>query len=134
MNDMTKLKPAELVAEYIELRDAKAKATDIFKTFCADNFDQRMEAIEGDLLRLFNELGVDNLSAHGVGTAYKKKSYSVTIADMREFRRHVIGSEDWDMADWRANKTMINDLVEAEKPLPPGVNYTSFSTIGIRRK
>ena len=58
----------------------------------------------------------------------------MTIADGREFRRHVIGGEQWDLADWRANKTAVNDLVEQGEPLPPGINRSAFYKVGIRRK
>ena len=52
---------------------------------------------------------------------------------MREFRRHVIGNGDWDLCDWRPNKTRINELVEDDQPLPPGVNRTVFQTVAIRK-
>lgn len=127
------VKPSELVAQYIQLRDAKDAATQKYKDFCATHFGGPMEEIEMKLLKLFNDLGVDNLNARGIGTAYRLTQVSVTIADPREFRRHVIGNEQWDLADWRASKTAINDLVEKGEPLPPGINRVARYTIGIRR-
>ena len=59
---------------------------------------------------------------------------SVTTADAREFRRHVIGTESWDLADWRPNKTIVNEMVEQGLDVPPGVNRATFLTVGIRRK
>jgi hypothetical protein len=127
------VKPAELVEEYIHLRDLKAKAKETFAEFCHVNYNERMDAIEGELLNLLNAMGVDSLAGK-TGTAYKNISTSVTIADAREFRRHVIGTEGWDLIDWRANKTAVNELVEQGEPVPPGVNRTAIYTIGIRRK
>ena len=132
MNEVV-VKPSELVAQYIQLRDAKDAATQKYKDFCALHFGGPMEEIESKLLKLFNELGVDNLNARGIGTAYRLTQVSVTIADPREFRRHVIGNEAWDLADWRASKTAINDLIEKGEPLPPGINRVARYTIGIRR-
>ena len=138
MNDNVKrltgdLTPAELIQEYITLRDAKAAATDVYKNFCKENFDARMLSIEATLLNTMHDLGVDNLAAHGVGTAYKKTSVSVTTADASAFRRHVIGSGEWDLVSWIPSKTAVNERVERGEPVPPGVNRSAFLTIGIRR-
>jgi hypothetical protein len=133
MNANTGLTPTDLISEYIQLRDGKAKEVDEHKAYIAERYDQRMRAIESTLLNLFTALGVDNLSAHGIGTAYKKTSVSVTTADASEFRRHVIGSEEWDLVSWIPSKTAVNERVERGEPIPPGVNRSAFLTIGIRR-
>lgn len=127
--------PAEVIEHYIALRDSKKIAEDTYDTWQKANYSNPMKYLEGWLLNKLNELGVDSVSGpEGTGTAYKKLTTSVTVADAREFRRHVIGSEDWDLIDWRANKTAVNELVEKGEALPPGVNYSSFLTVGIRRK
>jgi hypothetical protein len=133
MNAPIEMKPAQLVTEFIQLRDAKKQ----FEELCAEKANElyvtRMNEIEGQLLELLNKLGVESIAGKG-GIAYKKVSTSVTVADMREFRRHVIGTENWDLADWKANKTVVNEMVEAGGEIPPGVNRTSFISVGIRRK
>lgn len=135
MNDTTQeaIKPAQMVEEYIALRDGKKKAEDVFEEWCKANFGTRMLELEGHLLATLNTLGLDSLASPS-GTAYKLVTTSVTVADAREFRRHVIGLEDWDLIDWRANKTAINDKVEKGEDLPPGINRTTFVKVGIRRK
>jgi hypothetical protein len=129
----TDMKPAELVTEFIKLRDEKKRFEEVAATKCQELYGERMNEIEGQLLEMLNTLGVDSITGKN-GTAYKKVSTSVTIADAREFRRHVIGSEAWDLADWRANKTVINEMVEQGLDIPPGVNRSTFLTVGIRRK
>lgn len=127
--------PADVIAKYVELRDKKKVADETFSAWLTANYTAPMQYLERWLLERLDELGVDSISGpEGTGTAYKKRSVSVTIADKREFQRHVIGSEEWELADWRANKTAIEGLVEKGEGLPPGVNYTSFMSIGIRRK
>jgi hypothetical protein len=130
---VTDIKPAALVTEFIKLRDAKKQFEEACAAKGTELYGERMAQIEVTLLDLLNRLGVESIAGKG-GTAYKKMSVSVTIADAREFRRHVIGEEAWDLADWRANKTVINDMVEAGQEIPPGVNRTTFASIGIRRK
>lgn len=127
------LKPADLVEEFIKLRDEKQFVEKGFEEEIKKRYSDRMEYIKNVLLDMLNKLGVDSIAGH-TGTAYKSISTSITIADAREFRRHVIGGELWDLADWRANKTAINELVEKGEPLPPGINRTAIATINIRRK
>src|SRR4029077_15142943 len=129
----TDMKPADMVTEFIKLRDEKKRFEDIAATKCQELYGDRMTEIEAQLLDLLNTLGVESLAGKN-GSVYKKISVSVTTADAREFRRHVIGNEAWDLADWRPNKTVVNDMVEAGEPIPPGVNRTTFLTVGIRRK
>lgn len=132
-NPLDGRKPADVIEEFIKLRDQKKVADETYKAWCKQNYDDQMDKIESWLLDQLNKLGLDNFAAPS-GTAYKKLTTSVTVADQREFQRHVIGSEQWELADWRANKTVIGDMVEKGEQLPPGVNYSSFFTVGIRRK
>ena len=131
--DIAAMKPADLVEEFIRLRDEKTIVEKGFEDQMKLRYTDRMEAIKNTLLDVLNKLGVDSIAGHS-GTAFKSLTTSVTVADAREFRRHVIGGEHWDFIDWRANKTAINDLVAAGEPLPPGINRTSFFNINIRRK
>jgi hypothetical protein len=132
MNAQTEISPADLVEEFILLRNEKAK----FVKLCEEReqalYTDRMEFIKNQLIDLLNRLGVDSIAGR-TGTAYKTISTSVTTADAREFRRHVIGTEQWDLADWRPNKTVINDMVERGEPLPPGINRSAFVNINVRK-
>jgi len=125
--------PAEMVEEYIQLRDAKRLADEKYAEFVKTTFSDKMQALEVQLLDTLNKLGVDSLSSKE-GTVYRKLTTSVTVADARDFRQFVTEGENWDLIDWRANKTAVNDLVEAGEPVPPGVNRSSFYSVGIRRK
>ena len=127
-------KPAELVEEYIRLRDEKKRAEDTYEVWLDEHYNTRMDEIELTLLDMLNTARRRHHRLASSGTAYKKLSTSVTTADGREFRRHVIGGELWDLIDWRANKTAVNDLIEKGEPIPPGINRSTFYTIGIRRK
>lgn len=131
--NITAMKPADLVEEFIRLRDERQQVEKGFEEEIKKRYGDRMEAIKVTLLDLLNKLGVDSIAGK-TGTVFKTTTVSVTTADMREFRRHVIGIEAWDLVDWRPNKTAINDLVERGEPLPPGINRSSFWNINVRRK
>ena len=135
MNDVTvaKPKPADLVTEFINLRREKERFEEVAKETCRELYDNRMNEIEQQLLGTLQDLGVDSISSKK-GTVYRYTFVSVTTADGREFRRHVIGTENWDLADWRPNKTQINELVERGEPIPPGINRTQILKLGIRSK
>ena len=130
---LPKITPADLVAEYVALRDGKKANEELQKAWIKENFTDRMDELELLLLDFLNTSGADSIASPG-GTAYKKLDTSVTVSDAAEFRRHVIGSEAWELIDWRANKTAVKDLLDAGAGLPPGVNYSSAYSVGIRRK
>jgi hypothetical protein len=133
MNVQITATPAQMVEEYIQLRDARDQGKKKFEEMLRARYLDRMEELETQLLDMLNKLGSDSI-ASPAGTVYKKLSTSVTVADPREFQRHVIGGELWDLIDWRANKTAVNDLIEAGEPVPPGINRSSFYSVGVRRK
>lgn len=125
--------PAEKVGRYVQLRDSKKAAEDKFDEFLAANYKLEMDKLELELLDFMNANGLDNV-ASSAGTAYKSVTKSVTTADPREFIRHVIGTQDFDLVDMKPNKTKIVEMVENNEALPPGVSYTTFVKVGIRRK
>lgn len=126
------IKPADLVEEFIRLRATKDRLEKEFEERISEQLTTRMDEIKVILLDTLNRLGLDSIAGKS-GTAYKSSVVSVTTADMREFRRHVIGNEDWDLCDWKPNKTRINDLVAENQPLPPGVNRTVMQTVNIMK-
>lgn len=125
--------PADLVAEYISLRNSKDAAKKKFDEWMKTNIGDRMVELEAILLSRLNDLGVDSIATKGVGTVYKKFNTSVTVSDASEFRRHVIGLEAWELIDWRANKTAIEELVSNDEMLPPGISRSGHYTVGIRK-
>lgn len=132
MDAKTELTPAQLIDEYIALRDAKKQHDKQYEELSKLNWTDRMEEIEGLMLAQLNQLGADNLKTP-VGTAYRNEKTSVTTSDPREFRRHVIGTEDWDLLEWRVSKVVVNDRVKSGEPVPPGINRSAWDSVGFRR-
>jgi hypothetical protein len=121
------------VAQYIQLRN-KIKQMD-------DEHDAKMKPFKDALVQL-NGIILAGIAAEGVesiatplGTAYRYTKKSATIADGSEFRRFVIGSEAFDLVDWRANAKAVEDFInENGGNPPPGVNYNETALIGVRKK
>lgn len=125
-------KPVDLIAEYIALRDKKKAAEEQIKIWLNTQFNGRMDRIEVELLAFLNDAGSDSIKT-GYGTAFKRTETSVTVADQKEFSRFVIGSQSWDLIDFRANKTGVKAFLEENQQLPPGVNHTTATVISVRK-
>ena len=120
------------VAQFVKLRDM-IKAEE--KEF-AEKQAPKKEMLQklGDLLLAhLISTGADHIGTE-FGTAMRNERVSATIADGDAFRRHVIGTEAWDLIDWRANATAVKGFVEENQAPPPGINYSKQFVIGVRRK
>jgi hypothetical protein len=72
------------------------------------------------------------MKVKGVGTVFKKTSESASIADKDAFRRHVIGSQDYDLVDMKANVPAVRKHIATVGEAPPGINFSSFASLGVR--
>jgi hypothetical protein len=64
------------------------------------------------------------------GTICRKEKASASLIDKDAFRRHVIGTESWDLLDWKANLTAARDFIkEHAGEKPPGVEISSKWTL-----
>lgn len=128
-----KLKPGEMVEEYVRLRDAKRLAEAAIK----EDFTEPMEALAKQMREFIQVNELDGIRSKA-GTAYLMTDVSVTIEDPEAFREYVIGGQEFDLVDWRASKKVIRALVEGDdehppQVPPPGINYVTISKIGVRK-
>lgn len=121
-----------LIAQYVSLRDQKKNAEEVFKAWLQQHYIQPMDDIEAQLLGFLNDAKSDSISA-AKGTAYKALQVSVRISEPVVFQNYVIQNKAWHLVDWRASKTAVNDLVDEEEPLPPGISRDAAYKVNIRR-
>jgi hypothetical protein len=121
----------QVIGAYITLRDYIEAEDKAHKERLQTRRDQ-LEKLNQLLLQNLNASGQDNAKTKA-GTAYRKAWTSATIRDKDAFRRHVIGTEDWDLIDWRANKTAVLKAVEENHQPPPGVDFSRGYDVGVRR-
>ena len=78
---------------------------------------------------------LDNVKIKGVGMAFFQNTESVTIADKPAFIEWV--KEDienrLDFLETKASKSQVTHMLEEEKVLPPGVNYSTFRKLMVRK-
>jgi len=121
----------QLIGAYVTIRDWIAEQNRQHEERIEKRKAQ-LEALNEILLKALNATH-QQAAPTKAGTAYKKRWSSATVADKEAFRRHVIGTEDWDLIDWRANKTAVDKTVEENKEPPPGINYSWGFNVGVRR-
>ncbi len=133
MNDISPptIDVEKVIKAYLILRDWIAEEKRLYEERIEPRKAQ-LEQLNAVLLRYLNTTN-QKAAPTNAGTAYKKVWHSATVADKEAFRRHVIGTEDWDLIDWRANKTAVVKAVEENQEPPPGINFSTGYDVGVRR-
>ena len=106
-----------------QLRALRAKMDEFEKAHVAfmSPYEQAKKALEGALMKwlLDRKIKTTNTAAGNI-TWVDNTTYP--IEDKLAFREFIIENQEWDMLDWKANKTVVSDFVEAHKgEIPPGL-------------
>jgi hypothetical protein len=123
---------AKRIDQFVRLRDKIAEIKKRHKDELAP-YNAALDQLAGMLLHHLTSIGTDTASARGVGTVYRTEKPKASIADSEAFRRHVIGSQDFDIVDWKANAPAVRAWIEENGGPPPGVNFSIEATVGVRR-
>lgn len=121
----------ELVAQYVRLRDKLKEADDAHKAKTKTARDY-LEQLNGKLLDRLNDVGGESVKT-GSGTVYRSTKKSATIADGGAFREYVIDNGKFDLVDWKANALAVSEFITEHSAPPPGINYSTAFTVGVRR-
>lgn len=131
MNGATTFDFGQFVGLYVQLRD-KIKVIEDKHEEELKPFKDKKVQLEAMLQNALNETGQESAKTTE-GTVYKRIKRSATIENKSEFTRFVIADGLWDLVDWKANVTAVEDFLMKENQLPPGVKISSVSTVGVRR-
>lgn len=127
------MKLDELVANYIKLRDKKSQLKKQYdeKVAKVDAVMDRMEAI---ILKTFQDSGIDSARTDA-GTAYISTRTSATVGSREEFLSWVLQDPDERsiFLENRVSKVAVEQFKAANDDLPPGINFRSEVTVGVRR-
>ena len=130
------------VDQYVKLRD-RIKQLDEEHKDKMKPYRETLEKLNSDLLSRLAAVGAENIQT-AAGTVYKTEKKSASVADRNSFWTYVVATGNWDLLDWKANVTAveehINEQIDAAKANPaitpsppPGVNYSSTFVVGVRR-
>ena len=126
------MKDEELISAYIQLRDRRAQRKAAFEA--DDNPDKGfMDKIEAKLLARLNDAGLTSFSCRGVGTAYTKMKTSITAADKQVYLDFIKKQELWHLLEIRPMKTAVEEYLEQNQELPPGVNMRREIAVHVER-
>jgi hypothetical protein len=121
----------QMVENYIRLRDAKAEFGKKYDEKIAP-IDAEMKRIEAELLRQFQQLGIDSAGSQS-GTAYKSTRTSCSVKDWPATLGYIQQHGLWHMLERRVSKTAVEEFVTANGDLPPGLDMRTEVTINVRR-
>ena len=122
-----------IISKYIELRDTKKAISERHKSEL-EPYDEALDALENELLRRMQEVGVDSFKSKEFGTAFKNSVISATCADREAFFRFVIGGEKWSLLTSAVSKEALKDFLEENDNVPPpGIDVRRVTKVQIRR-
>ena len=118
--------------QFIKLRDLKSEIEERHKA--------ELKPIN-DAMALLKEVfaaGMDQLNVESVKTACGTLSFttkkSAALADKDAFWTYVVATGKFELIDYKANVTAVEDHIENNNGLaPPGVNWSTFRDVNVRR-
>jgi hypothetical protein len=119
------------VAMYIRLREFKARRAAVAAAE-ASEITARMEVIETRLMTFLNKTGQRGGNTES-GTFFKKVASTSKVADRDAFMQFVKEEDMFNFLESRVNNTAVNEYIEANKKLPPGVSVTRIEKLSINR-
>lgn len=127
------MKLDELVANYIKLRDRKSQLKKQYDEKVA-KVDAVMDKMEAIILKTFQDSGIDSARTDA-GTAYISTRTSATVGSREEFLSWVLQDPDERsiFLENRVSKVAVEQFKAANDDLPPGINFRSEVTVGVRR-
>lgn len=127
------MKLDELVANYIRLRDKKSQLKKQYDERVA-KVDAVMDKMEAIILKTFQDSGIDSARTDA-GTAYISTRTSATVGSREEFLSWVLQDPDERsiFLENRVSKVAVEQFKAANDDLPPGINFRSEVTVGVRR-
>lgn len=121
----------DIIGAYVKLRAEKDRETAEYKAR-VKSIDERMKKLEVWLQMWLTTENVNSVNTDA-GTAYKTTVEQATVSDMNSFIEFVKENEAWHLLEKRVSKTGVRELLDADEPLPPGINWYVTTAINVRK-
>jgi hypothetical protein len=92
-----------------------------------------LNKMSNHILARLEEQGEQSINIKGVGTVFKKRFVSVSVADWDVVWKYINDHGRFDMLNHAVNKTVVEAIVDETKTVPPGVNYAASIDLGFNR-
>lgn len=121
-----------LLRAYMGMREKKAELKREFDE-TESAIKNKMGLIEAQLLKMLNVAGSDSLKVKGIGQAYLAKKVQVKTTDWNAFHDFIFKTKQIDLLQKRVASRAVQEYVDAEGELPPGVDMTTERIVNVRR-
>lgn len=120
------------VGQFVKLRDKKAEIEERHKEELKP-INTALELLKQELAKGLDALNVDSAKT-ACGTVSFSSKASAALADKSAFWTYVVTTGNFDLIDYKANVTAVKEHIEKNQgQAPPGVNFTVFRDVGVRR-
>lgn len=126
------MKIDEAIEKYIELRDKKAEYRASYNAK-VEKLDAALKKLEAAFLRSFEKSGQRSAQGANGGTAFIKERTSDKVVDRQAYLEFLEATGNLDLIESRVNKSALDDFIEENGDLPPGVTRSTELTINVRR-
>lgn len=121
----------EVIAAYVKLRTKKdaieAETKDRVK-----GIKEKLEQLEAWLKEKADEQGVTSFKTKH-GTAFLTTTDYANVGDWDAVLEFIRENEAFDMLEKRISKIAVRGYIEANKEVPPGVNYGTKLEVNVRK-
>lgn len=118
--------------QFVKLRDLKTEMEERHKAELAP-IKEAMEALKAVFAAGMDALNVDSVKTACGTVSFSSKS-SAAVADKDAFWTYVVTTGKFELLDYKANVTAVKDHIENNQGNPPpGVNYSVFRDVNVRR-
>lgn len=131
--DSEQVAAGRVIEAYIKLRDQRSEAKREFEENDA-LLKSKMATLSLWLSKQMMRIGSDNLSAHGVGTAYRELERKFTAADWPSYWQFIAETGRFDMIQKRVGEGAVDEYFKETGELPPGINLFQEYVVKVRRK
>jgi oligoendopeptidase F len=128
---MTEPNVDTIIGKYIELRNEK-QAKEAAHKAETKKIDEKLKKLEAWLHLKMSTDGVKAFNTDS-GTAYTTTVEQATVSDMNALLEFIKKNEAWHLLEKRVSKTGVRELLDADEPIPPGVNWYVTTAINIRK-
>lgn len=125
------MKVDELTKLYVETRDA-VRALETEYDEKKKPYKEKLDKIEGVLLAILEKTGSEAIRTE-YGTVHTTTRSTASIVDGSIFKAFILDMKLYDLVDWRANAPAIKAYTQGSGSLPPGVNFSTITRVGVRR-
>ena len=131
MSNDTAITIDKVIAKYMQLRDEKTKLVADTKAL-TDAIDANLVKLEQYIKVRANQDGVTSFKT-AYGTAFLTTVDFANVADWGAVLTFIKDNEAYDMLQRRVSKEAVRGYIDANKEVPPGINYGTKLEVNVRK-